>query len=196
MTQRTCIWLVGLLALAITAAGASSFPSLWSATSPHLQQALDSALNEEFGRPFWKNAGGHDFGLALVDTTDLRQPKVAERHGDRMMYAASLPKIAILLGAFVEVERGNLQLDQRLQNRLARMIRHSSNTAATRVLQQVGPANLAEILQSPRFRLYDPAHNGGLWVGQAYADGPAWRRDPLHGISHGATAMQAARLYS
>jgi len=32
-------------------------------------------------------------------------------------------------------------------------------------------------------------------VGKAYGKAPAWRRDPLHGISHGASAMQAARFY-
>ena len=60
---------------------------------------------------------------------------------------------------------------------------------------RVGMPNLAEILQSDRYRLYDPKHNGGLWVGKSYGGGQAWKGDPLHSISHGATAMQAARFY-
>jgi beta-lactamase class A len=35
----------------------------------------------------------------------------------------------------------------------------------------------------------------GLWVGKAYGKAPAWKRDPINGISHGASAMQATRLY-
>jgi beta-lactamase class A len=37
--------------------------------------------------------------------------------------------------------------------------------------------------------------NGGLWVGKEYAQGAAFERDPLHHLSHGATAMQVARFY-
>jgi beta-lactamase class A len=38
--------------------------------------------------------------------------------------------------------------------------------------------------------------NGGLWIGKAYG-GPNdyWKRDPLHNLSHGATAMQVARFF-
>jgi hypothetical protein len=63
------------------------------------------------------------------------------------------------------------------------------------VLNRVGFSNLAKILRSRRYRLYDPARNGGLWVGRDYGGGRVWRRDPLHAISHGATAMQTARFY-
>ena len=45
------------------------------------------------------------------------------------------------------------------------------------------------------FDEYDPDHNGGLWVGKDYAKAGLWRRDPLHNLSHGATAMQVARFY-
>ncbi len=74
------------------------------------------------------------------------------------------------------------------------MIRQSSNRAATEVLHRVGFEALAEILQSERYRLYDPEHGGGLWVGRDYG-GELWRRDPLNHISHGASAMQVARFY-
>lgn len=36
------------------------------------------------------------------------------------------------------------------------------------------------------------SHAGG---GRGYGDGPVWKRDPLNGISHGASAMQVARFY-
>ena len=51
------------------------------------------------------------------------------------------------------------------------------------------------ILRSERFRLYDPLVNGGLWVGKEYGKSPAYERDPLHNLSHAATAIQTARFY-
>jgi beta-lactamase class A len=63
------------------------------------------------------------------------------------------------------------------------------------MLRRVGKKKLIEILRSDDYRLYDPAVNGGLWVGKEYGGSPAYRRDPLHNLSHGATALQAARFY-
>jgi beta-lactamase class A len=34
-----------------------------------------------------------------------------------------------------------------------------------------------------------------LWVGKEYGKSVAYRRDPLHNLSHGATALQTARFY-
>jgi beta-lactamase class A len=76
----------------------------------------------------------------VVDITDLQQPMVAGINADEMMYAASLPKIAILLGAFVQIENGKMVLDETTRTALTRMIRNSSNKAATAMLQQVGAA--------------------------------------------------------
>ena len=63
------------------------------------------------------------------------------------------------------------------------------------MLNRVGKRNLIEILRSNRYRLYDPATNGGLWVGKEYGKSQAYRRDPIHNLSHGATALQTARFY-
>ena len=117
-------------------------------------------------------------------------------NGDRMMYAASLPKIAILLGAMVEAELGRLPLNDKTVGAMTNMIRFSSNVDATRVLHWVGEERLIDILQSPRFRFYDAAGRGGLWVGKAYGKSPAYRRDPVAQLSHGATAYQVARFYT
>ena len=134
--------------------------------------------------------------MVIADVTNLHHPHVAWYNPDLMLYAANLPKIAIVLGVFVEIERGAIKLDSETRNQLIRMIRHSSNRDATALLLKVGYKRLAEILQDKRYgKLYDPAHGGGLWVGKAYSKAPAWRRDPMHGISHGASAMQAARFY-
>jgi beta-lactamase class A len=111
------------------------------------------------------------------------------------MYAASLPKIAILLGAFERISRGEMVPDDHTMDTLKRMIRRSSNEAATEMLNRVGPDFILEVLQSPRYRLYDPAANGGLWVGKEYSKASVRRPDPLHHLSHGATALQVARFY-
>jgi len=134
-------------------------------------------------------------GIVLADITDPHQPKVAQVNGDVMMYAASLPKIAIVLGVFVEMERGNMKMDDETKQLLIATVRKSSNKAATELLNRVGTENLAEILQSDRYRLYDPKYGGGLWVGRDYGGSPVWKRDPINNISHGASAMQTARFY-
>ncbi len=195
MKRFHCLLLsLTLLCLPLSAC-AEDYPSLWDSQDPALQEQFEAALNKEVGQDFWNLVKQQQVGIALVDITERNKPKVAQINGDVMLYAASLPKIAILLGAFVEIERGNMQMDEATKSSLTRMIRNSSNKEATAVLNRVGIENLAEILQSDRYRLYDPSHNGGLWVGKPYGKGKAWQRDPLHGISHGATAMQAARFY-
>ncbi|HID81055.1 MAG TPA: serine hydrolase [Chromatiales bacterium] len=133
--------------------------------------------------------------ITLIDITDVDQPRVASVNGNTMMYAASLPKIAILLGAFERIEQGDITLDDEFRDLLTQMIRFSSNKAATEVFNRVGKQYLANLLQSPRYHLYDKTNNGGLWVGKEYGKGGAWKRDPLHNLSHGATSFQAARFY-
>jgi len=173
-------------------ADALDYPQLWEAWDPGLQEELESTvdtlgLNGAVAR--------RELAVALVDITTLAEPRVAAVNGDDMIYAASLPKIAILLGAFVCIEQGTMRMDERTRHSLTDMIRVSSNVEATRMLNRVGKQRLIEILQSDRYRLYDPLVNGGLWVGKEYGKSPAYRRDPLHNLSHGATAMQTARFY-
>ena len=133
--------------------------------------------------------------LALVDLSSPEKPHLAMLNGDTMMYAASLPKLAILLGAFVEAERGRLPLDERHLQAITGMVRYSSNSDASQVLDWVGERRLIEILLSPRYAFYDPNGKGGLWVGKSYGPSPAFLRDPVAQLSHGATAFQVARFY-
>lgn len=165
-----------------------------------LDQGFDDRLQAHLERVVQKLGLGKAakegrLAIALVDITDPHVPHVAAINGDLMMYAASLPKIALLYAAFVEIEGGRLKLDAHLRKALTAMIRYSSNDDATLVLNKVGKRRVAQILQSEPFRFYDPARNGGLWVGKEYAKGVAFRRDPLHNISHGATVLQTARFY-
>ena len=166
--------------------------SLRESYDPALQAAVETRIGNLGLR---RATERQDLCLTLVDLSNPSEPRVAAINGDHMMYAASLPKIAILLGAFVEIERGSLRPDSATIGSLTRMIRNSSNEDATLMLNRVGKHRVNEILRSDRFRLYDPLVNGGLWVGKEYATGSAFARDPLHNISHGATALQAARFY-
>ena len=191
---RWPVLLLGLCLAGCAEAEQPRYPDLWDSTDPELQTALEQML-AGMHPDFMKAVNRQKLAVAVVDVTRLQEPRVASVNGDLMLYAASLPKIAIVLGAFVEAERGDLELNSEVMEELNQMIRKSSNKAATSVLNRVGIEDLATILQSPQLRLYDPEHNGGMWVGRPYSKGPAWKRDPLHSLSHGASAMQAARLY-
>ena len=174
------------------ASAQSDNPHLGETCDPRLQKALITHLDSLH----LNNATERKrLSVVVVDITDTSSPRMAYVNPNEMMYAASLPKIAILLGAFEKIANGEMPLDDEILEKLKRMIRNSSNAAATEILHRVGMEYLAELLQSPRYRLYDPGKNGGLWVGKDYAKAPAWKRDPLHNLSHGATALQVARFY-
>lgn len=190
------IRLLPLILILLTHAGtllADAKPALLPDTiDPYLQANLERRLKQ---MGFSEAAEQKKLAITLIDITDVEHPRIASINGNTMMYAASLPKIAILLGAFERIEQGEMTLDAELKDLLTQMIRFSSNKAATEVLNRVGKQYLADLLQSPRFQLYDKANNGGLWVGKEYGKGGAWKRDPLHNLSHGATSFQAARFY-
>ena len=170
---------------------AAAHQDLSDRPDPHLQAGLVQVLDD-------MGMGAHVqhglLALALVDLS-AAQPRLAMVNGHRMFYAASLPKIAILLGAAVALDEGALVMDGPLQRDLQDMIRVSCNPCATRVLDRIGRDRLLEILQHPDYHLYDPDTGGGLWVGKPYGPESAYRRDPLGQKSHGATAYQAARFY-
>jgi len=165
---------------------------LWGQSDFNLQVHVEAAIDRLGLRPQIEN---RRLALALVDITEIHEPRVATMNGDVMMYAASLPKIAVLLAAMSRVAAGELELDDELRTLLEQMIRRSSNSATTEVMHRVGKEHISKVLQEARYGLYDKSHNGGLWVGKDYASKGLWKRDPLHNLSHGATAMQVARFY-
>ncbi|MGH8478374.1 MAG: serine hydrolase [Gammaproteobacteria bacterium] len=190
--KHTIMCFAFALGLMLDAIGAPPIPDLRRSPDPVLQRRLEGAIRH---LGLSRAVLDRRLAVALVDVTRVHRPRLAAINGDAMLYAASLPKIAILLGAFVEIERGRIALDTDTRESLTRMVRVSSNEAATEMLRRVGMGRLAAILRSPRYRLYDPRYNGGLWVGKEYGRAPAWQRDPLHRLSHGATAFQTARFY-
>jgi len=157
-----------------------------------LQMQLEGVVRRQ---GLWNAAENGELALLLAIVTDPERPRLAHLNGHRMMYAASLPKIAILFSAAVSIEQGRLQLTRSLRRDLIDMIRVSCNDCATRVLEQVGREKLIELLEAPEYAFYDANGEGGLWVGKDYGPAQAYHRDPLFGLSHGATAFQVARFY-
>jgi beta-lactamase class A len=135
--------------------------------------------------------------VSLVDLTDAQSPRYAGINDQVMMYAASVPKIAILLAGFEEIRAGRLEYTPAVRDTFTRMARYSSNADASKVVRWVGFDRIAETLASEKYRFYDPSKNGGLWLGKAYGGyGDYWRSDPLHHLSHGATTLQLARFFT
>ena len=192
MLRSIFFFVIILLSATVVAENKGDYPSLWDRSDPVLQQQLDTIMDTlGYDRPIREKR----LAVALIDITDLSSPRVAAINGNTMIYAASVPKLAILLGAFVEIREGNMTLDEETHNSLTEMIRFSSNQEATRMLNRVGKDRVLEILQSNEFDLYDLDDGGGLWIGKEYGKSPAYQRDPLNNFSHGATAMQVARFY-
>jgi beta-lactamase class A len=168
------------------------YPELRDCVDAGLQRGLEQLVR---AHGLWPRVEQDRFTAAIADITDPERPRFAAVRGDQMMYASSLPKVAILLAAYARAESRGDEPDEVLREDLRLMIRHSDNAAATRALDQVGHQTVIDVLRSPRLKLYDPAQNGGLWVGKDYGSGPAYQRDPIHNHVHGATAIQVARFY-
>ncbi|UCE03062.1 MAG: serine hydrolase, partial [Candidatus Latescibacterota bacterium] len=119
----------------------------------------------------------------------------AHVNGNTMMYAASLPKIAVLLAAHQSFQDRVLEETPEKHRTLTEMIRVSSNASATRMIDELGYERIASVLTRPDYRLYDPSRGGGLWVGKRYAKSGERRPDPMRGLSHAATVTQVCRFY-
>lgn len=156
-----------------------------------MQIALEGALGRIGAAAAWQ---GKRLGVSLMDVTDPANPRYAGVNDHEMMYAASLPKIAILLAGFERIREGLLRYTPSVREMFTRLARFSSNTDASKAIQTIGFEYIAKTLR--KYGLYDVRENGGLWLGKAYG-GPNdyWKRDPLHNLSHGATAAQVTRFF-
>jgi len=134
--------------------------------------------------------------VALVDLSNPTVPRYAAINGRKTVYAASMPKIAILLTAYDQISLGKLIVTPEIDADMTAMIRTSSNSAATRMIDRVGGLDVInDTLSDPRYGLYNPETGGGLWVGKRYAKTGRRVTDPVGGVSHGASAFQTARYY-
>ena len=163
----------------------------------HEDQALETQLRDAIlANPTWaKLYRSKRLSVGLVDMADERNPRFATLNGKHMMYAASLPKIAVLAAAHDAIERGELKETAEVKQDMRLMIAKSNNAATTRMIDRIGFEHIERTMRDPRHQLYDPANGGGLWVGKRYAAGGRRYPDPMKGISHAATTDQVCRYF-
>ncbi len=158
-----------------------------------LQESLDNiiASNSKWS----KLAASKKMSIGLVDLRDPLKVRFARVNGSHMMYAASLPKIAVLLAAMDAIENGELEETEEVKKDLRLMIAKSNNAASTRMIDRVGFDKISTVMQDPRYEFYDEEYGGGLWVGKRYAQAGKRVGDPLKNLSHAASATQVCRYY-
>jgi len=133
--------------------------------------------------------------VGLVDLRDMNNIRFASVNGDNIMYAASLPKIAVLLATEDALEKGELEETSDILKDMRQMISRSDNEATTRLIDMLGYEKIRDVVTDPAYKLYDEEQGGGLWVGKRYAKTGARYPEPIKGISHAATADQVCRFY-
>lgn len=158
-----------------------------------MQQALEKQLQKN--KAWAKLISRKKMAVGLVDLSDPYNVKFARVNGSVMMYAASLPKLAILLAAAQSLEDGTLEETPEVFHDMRIMISQSDNAAATRMIDRMGLERIDQVLTNPHYELYDPKKGGGLWVGKRFAKTGKRYPDPLMGISHGASVTQVCRFY-
>jgi beta-lactamase class A len=168
---------------------------------PALRGQMDDALTQELKRklnanPIWRKLlANKRLSVGIVDMSNEGNVKFAALNGRHMMYAASLPKIAVLAAAHDAIERGELKETAEIKRDMLLMIAKSNNAATTRMIDRLGFAHIERTMTDPNLKLYDPAFGGGLWVGKRYAGGGKRSPDPMKGISHAATTEQICRYF-
>lgn len=166
-----------------------------------LRTLADASLTAELRRrlqqqPHWRQLLREKrMSVGIVDLSSPDQARLATLNGRHMMYAASLPKIAVLAAAHDAIERGEIQETDEVRRDMRLMIAKSNNAATTRMIDRIGFEQIERTMTDPKLRLYDPAYGGGLWVGKRYAAGGRRYPDPLRGISHAATTEQICRYF-
>jgi beta-lactamase class A len=193
MTSLCAFTTVVLLA---TVALASDTPSDYTLdfttpTDPKLQDQLtkiDETVRAKFGMTTQHTAVG------LLDLSGP-SPRLAMLNPDRETYAASVPKVGILLGYFALKPEASQpgKLDPTVRHELGEMIKVSSNEMASKYSHELGLKNIQKVLDEYHF--YDKDHGGGIWVGKHYGKDAERYPSPAGDNSHAATVRQLLRYY-
>tara|TARA_R110002012_G_scaffold322108_1_gene555977 strand:- start:101458 stop:102375 length:918 start_codon:yes stop_codon:yes gene_type:complete len=162
-----------------------------------LNTSLQSNLERELkSNPEWRKLiSEKKMAVGIVDLSNPNNTRFARINGNHMMYAASLPKIAILLAAMDAIDKGELKETQAVKDDMRLMISKSNNEASTRMIDRVGYKKLEDVMTDPKYAFYDEHKGGGLWVGKRYGSGGDTNREPLKNLSHAATVTQVCRYY-
>lgn len=166
-----------------------------------LRSVVDTLLQEDLERELrsnsqWKSLiDQKKMAVGIVDLSNPDKVRFARINGSHMMYAASLPKIAILLAAMDAIEKSELIETPEIKKDMRLMISKSNNQASTRMIDRVGYEKLEAVMTDPKYEFYDEEQGGGLWVGKRYGGGGKTNREPLKNLSHAASVTQVCRYY-
>ncbi|MEA2710711.1 MAG: beta-lactamase class [Phycisphaerales bacterium] len=113
---------------------------------------------------------------------------------DRIEYAASIPKVGILLAYFqLHPDAANGKLNAQTRHELGLMAKASNNEMAAKFSREMGLREVQKVLNDYGF--YDAKHGGGIWVGKHYGKGGERIGDPVGDHSHAATVRQLVRFW-
>lgn len=158
-----------------------------SPVDPRLQakvEQIDASLRQQYGMTSEQTA---------VGVLDLKTCRLAMIHPDRIEYAASVPKVGILLTYFRVHPDAATSLDPVTRHELGLMVKASNNEMAAKYSRQLGLKVIQGVLNDEGF--YDQAHGGGIWVGKHYGKGDERYPDPVGEHSHAATVRQLLRYF-
>jgi beta-lactamase class A len=130
---------------------------------------------------------------AALGVLDLRRLRLAMIHPDRGEYAASVPKIGILLAYFQLKPEAATNLATDVRHELGLMVKASNNEAAAKFSQMLGLREIQRVLNEYNF--YDAQRGGGIWVGKHYGVSNERYGDPVGDNSHAATVRQLLRFF-
>lgn len=184
-----------LLATVLAAAdGAPPMPSPFASYRLDTTTAPDAALQATVEAIDIRLREKHGLGpdQTAVGVLDLNTGRLALVRPNQAFYAASVPKIAILLAWFQAHPEAATTMDAATRHELGLMIKASDNVLATKYSQLLGLAQIQKTLGD--YGLYD-AKSGGIWMGKHYGKGGERLPDPLSGNSHAANVRQLLRFY-
>lgn len=147
-------------------------------------ESIDARLRSQFGMTTEQTA---------VGVLDLKTLRLAMIHPDREEYAASVPKIGILLAYFQLHPEAATNLDSQTRYELGLMVKASDNEMAAKFSRELGLKRIQAVLNAYHF--YDTNHGGGIWIGKHYGKGEERYGDPLGNNSHAATVRQLLRYF-
>lgn len=154
---------------------------------------IDPSLQRQLEEIDARLRAKHGLPTANVGVLDLEHSRVAMIHPDQIEYAASVPKIGILLAYFHLHPEAATTLDTETERELALMIKASSNEMAAKHSRAMGLREIQQVLNTYGF--YDATRGGGLWVGKHYGPNSERIGDPVADHSHAATVRQLLRFY-
>lgn len=147
-------------------------------------ESLDASARASYGMTSEQSA---------VGLLDLNTSRLAMIHPDRGEYAASVPKIGILLAYFALHPAAMTNLFAETHRELGLMAKVSNNEMAAKFSRELGLREIQQVLNA--YGLYDTNHGGGLWVGKHYGQGSERYGDPIGDNSHAATVRQLLRYF-